>query len=165
MTLHDFQALMDGLAPCCPVRPSARIEDAVDIEVDDTLVSVQWSEGSGLLELTLTLPVVIDGGEHPQAQLALYRALLQRHWLETGGDAGIGFGLMPSSDEVVGMATLDGATVPGPDAFLDAVQLTLASAIGEWLGVCGQILMQQVAAAGSAPEEGVAPPSPPLLPV
>jgi len=165
VTPNDFDTLLETLAQRCPVRPSARIEDAVDIEIDDTLVSVQRSEGGGRLELTLSLPVVIDADEHPHAQMALYRTLLERHWLEMGGDGGIGFGLMPSSDEVVGMATLDGDTIAGPDALLDALQLTLASAMGEWLGLCGQVLMQQLAATGQTPEEPAALPSPPLLPV
>lgn len=142
MAPFDFQTLLDGLALRCPVRPSPLIEDAVDIELDGTRVSLQWGEGSGLIELTVALPVVIDETDRPGALLALFRALLERQWLEMGGDEGVGFGLMPSSDAVVGMASIDGDALAGPDGLLQALQEAVLSVLGEWYGLCGQVLLR-----------------------
>src|SRR5690606_18263210 len=110
-------------------------------------------------ELTVALPVVLDDADQTDIQLALFRALLERHWLQMGGDDGVGFGLMPSSNEVVGMVSLDGDTIPGPDAFLQALQEAASSVMDEWLDLCGQIRLQQIAAAERQRPTPQAPPT------
>jgi hypothetical protein len=150
MTSIDFQILLEAMGSQCPVRPSARIEDAVDIEIDGTLVSAQWVDDAGLIELTVDLPVVLEDADHPAVLLSLFRALLERQWLETGGDQGVSFGLMPSSNEVVGMVALSGEAITGPDSLLAALQQATVSVLGEWYGLCGQILLLQQ---GATPAE------------
>lgn len=157
MTQFDLQVLLDALAQQCPVRPSDRIEDAVDIGVNDTLVSVQWSDETSWMELTVALPPVIDPDEQPEALLPLYRALLERHWTQWGGEDGLSFGLLPSTNEVVAMATLDGDAFTGPDGFMAALQQVAVSALAEWYGICAPLLLQHS-------EGQPAPPADPLHP-
>lgn len=161
MTPYDFQVLLDSLSLQHPVGPSPRIEDAVELEVGETLTSVQWNEAAELIELTVSLPVLIDQADTPEAQRLLYRALLERQWLQMGGDEGVGFGLLPDSDEVVGMCSLDGDALTGPDSFMATLQQAVLSVLGEWYGICGQILLQQTAATAAPPDLLAAqPPSP-----
>lgn len=159
MTPFDLQDLLDALAQQCPVGPSPLIEDATEIDVDGVPVAVQWREDTQSIELTVALPVVLDDADQTDIQLALFRALLERHWLQMGGDDGVGFGLMPSSNEVVGMVSLDGDTIPGPDAFLQALQEAASSVMDEWLDLCGQIRLQQIAAAERQRPTPQAPPT------
>lgn len=161
MTLLDFQDMLHGLAQQCPMVPSPRIEDAVEVEVDDTRVAIMWRE-EGLIDLTVELPALVDETDDPSTLLALFRALLERQWLEMGGGEGVGFGLLPASNDVVGMATLDADALSGPDSFLAALQQAVISVQAEWYGVCAQILLQQT----QAPAEPNEPPaSSPLLSV
>lgn len=165
MTQYEFLALVEALSTQCPVRPSALIDDAVDIDVGDTLTSVQWSEDTQLIELTIALPLALDDHESPGVLLSLFRALLERQWLEMGGDEGVGFGLLPTSDEVVGMTSLDGDDIAGPDEFMAALQRAVVAVLAEWYGVCGQVLMQQNAQAAAHPVSGPVQPSPALVQV
>ena len=158
MTSFDLQLLFDALAQQCSVRASEHIEDAVDIDVNGTRVSAQWSEDAGLIELTVALPPMLDVGAQPELSLPLFRALLERQWLQWGGEHGLGFGLLPATDEVVAMTSLDGDALVGPDGLLAALQQMVMAALAEWYGICAQVLLQHQQAHEAAAGPAVRPP-------
>lgn len=143
MTPLDLQDLLDALAQQCPVKPSELIEDAVDVELNDTRISLQWSEDASLIELTLALPPVIDPSGRADAFLPLFRALLERQWAQWGGENGLSFGLLPGSNDIVAMTSLSTDALIGPDDFLALLHHVTTDALAEWYGICGPLLLQQ----------------------
>lgn len=154
MTSLDFHALLDALAPLCPVQASELIADTHDVELDDTVISLQWDEAAQGVALTIAVPLLMDEPASEATQLLLFRALLERHWAEMGGEDGIGFGLLPEVGAVVGTAWLPLHHLSSPEALLAGLQQAVAAVLEAWYGVCALIVQAQAAQhASTAPDE------------
>lgn len=152
MTEADFLSWGQALAGQRLVRASPVLEGHHEIEIDDTLIALRWSDSGERIDLTIPLPKQDQGNEGDLPLEGLYRLLMQFQWAQ-GDEDGVGFGVLPESDEIVGMVSLDAPRIDSPDELLQLLADALADVQAAWFEVGAQWLIECTAALRLEPHQ------------
>lgn len=137
MTEADFLALLNAPAGDCPVQASELIEDAYEVAIGDTLMCLQWGETDSTIELTVPLPDLEPGEDAPGDLASLYRLVLQRQWQQGSAD-GVYFGVLPLTNELVGMVALAGDDIASADDLRESLKAALVAVETAWYETAAQ---------------------------
>ncbi len=157
MNADEFRACLDELSARFNGGPSPVLEDAHEIEMQDTAICLQWNDTDARIDVTIPLPVVIDTAADPVQALGLMRLLLEHHWSPPEGPQRVVFAVIGDLDEVVATVALDAGAVDSADDLLDELEEAVARALAAWYEACAQVLAQTAAEAtdraGARPAE------------
>ncbi len=144
MTQDDFLLRLDNLATAYPVAESMHVEAAYDIDLDDTLVCIEWDDRVPGLRITCPLPwpFEVPGNEGSNVpRHALWKAALQFNWENHDAEGGIAFGCLPGTDTLVAMWTLHADETTDHHRLIDALRLRVATVDEVWTALCADHLM------------------------
>lgn len=139
MTEADFLALLADLSQQYPVQASDALEGNHDVEIGDTVVCVQFIEQHDTLALTVPLPPIDLPEDAAPEPLTLYRLVLLRQWQDSLYD-GVYFGVLPLTNELVGMVALAGDDIAGPDDLRETLKAALVAVETAWYETAAQWL-------------------------
>lgn len=151
MNHEEFQRCVRELGPHRALQASDTIEDALELQVQDSVLCLEWNEDAQRLEITLPLPELL-GEDGPDAlHLRLCRALLAWQWVEAAQPHHLRFGELGAHGQIVGLASVQPEHLRSP-GHLDAALLQVHDGLrGAWLQLGAQVLAEAVDLAHHAP--------------
>lgn len=142
MNADEFRACLDELSARFNGGPSPVLEDAHEIEMQDTAICLQWNDTDARIDVTIPLPGVIDTAEDPLQALVLMRLLLEHHWSQANGSDQVVFAVIDELDEIVATVGLDADGVGDTDDLVEQLEEALARSLAAWYEACAQVLAE-----------------------
>lgn len=146
MNHAEFCLFLQALSQIRLVQASDTIEDAVELQVHDTLVCVEWNGEQQRLELTVPLPELLDEQDPDSLRLRLYRALFAWQWSAAAHGDCARFGALGASGPIVGMASIPAEGIGNAQALDAAVQRAHEALQQAWQELGAQVLAEELGA-------------------
>lgn len=160
MNHDEFERFLQQLGQRRPVQASEAIEDAIELQVQDTLLCLEWNGAQQRLEITMPLTEFVGAGD-PDAlplHLRLCRALLAWQWVEAAQPHLLRFGEFGPHGQIVGMASVQAEHIRSAEALETAVLQAHDGLRAAWLQLGTQVLSEALAESQPAPAGAGRPP-------
>ena len=154
MNHDEFQHFVQQLGQRRPVQASEAIEDAIELQVQDTLLCLEWNDEQQRVEITMPLPEFVAADEPDAVRLCLCRALLAWQWVEAAQPHHLRFGELGPHGQIVGMASVQAGHIRSADALEAAVVQAHDGLRAAWLQLGTQVLNETLLGAQQAAAQG-----------